>query len=406
MAGKRGQRQAQLDEIHALSQELGAIHARLGGSTSAVRSRLVLGLLKDLRATTDKLFASRGRDPEVQSVLEGVRGAVARLRGAVASTESESNESLGAKKYREASEYALLSELEMEQDLDTRPLAGCLRSVRQLEKSFAFQRRLWFDKKRIAPLLQCSTEQLTYGTTTFAMWHRLMMGSSSIRNRMRSKEHDADDEDVTSQPKVIIFGSSVGLLGFYTSTLFPHSRIVGYEVMTSLVKVAQQLKNSYFPEEDITFHHKDMMSADVHDADVVILTSMCWDSECRRRVATKLSLELPANALVVDYQETFSEFGLDMSNSHYSHLRGGGGNSAGALKALQRQKETLALSKATQRQLQKALSSVLLRLEEKQSPKACHFSLVQVIEPEKGISGVSWDVGGCQRLFVYQGVLA
>jgi hypothetical protein len=95
-----------------------------------------------------------------------------------------------------------------------------------------------------------------------------------------------------------------------------------------------------------------------------------------------------------------------MSNSHYSHSRGGGGNSAGALKALQRQKETLALSKATQRQLKKALSSVLLRLEQKQSPKACLFSLVQVIEPEKGINGVSWDAGGSQKLFVYQGVLA
>jgi hypothetical protein len=49
----------------------------------------------------------------------------------------------------------------------------------------------------------------------------------------------------------------------------------------------------------------------------------------------------------------------------------------------------------------------MLRLEEKQPPKACQFSLIQVIEPEKGMSGVSWDkCGGNQRLYVYQGVLA
>lgn len=409
MATGREERQAQLDEIHALSQELGAIHAK-AGCCSAVRSRLVLALLKDLRCLTDRFFAF-GRDRGVQSALESVRDAAARLR----TSPPLESEGLGAKKYRDASEYALLSELEREQDLDMRPLAGCLRSVRQLEKTFAFQRRLWLDKQRIAPMLNCSTEQLTYGTTTFAMWHRLMVGSSSLRNRMRSKEHDAEDEDVkarhlttVSQPKVVIFGSSLGLLGFYTSSLFPHARIVGYEVMPSLVSVARRLKDSYFPEEHIKFHQKDMMLADVHDADVVILTSMCWDSECRRRVATKLAVELPTSALVVDYyQETFSEFGLDTSNSHYSHSRGGGGNSAGALKALQKQKEKMALSKATERQLISSLSSVMLRLEEKQPPKACQFSLIQVIEPEKGMSGVSWDTcGGNQRLYVYQGVLA
>jgi len=65
-----------------------------------------------------------------------------------------------------------------------------------------------------------------------------------------------------------------------------------------------------------------MMHADVSQTDVLVLTSLCWDKETRKRVAHKLSSEMKLGSVVVDYRgETFSDFGLDFS----TYIYGGGG---------------------------------------------------------------------------------
>lgn len=47
--------------------------------------------------------------------------------------------------------------------------------------------------------------------------------------------------------EVVIFGSSQGLLSFYTSTFFPAHRVTGYEVIALLNNKAVDLRDTYFP---------------------------------------------------------------------------------------------------------------------------------------------------------------
>ena len=78
----------------------------------------------------------------------------------------------------------------------------------------------------------------------------------------------------------------------------------------------------------------DMLQADISKADVVILTSLCWDNNTRDRVSYKLAAELSPGALVVDYQtDTFERVGLEVrGGSHQGQGRGcgGGGDSSTA----------------------------------------------------------------------------
>ena len=61
-----------------------------------------------------------------------------------------------------------------------------------------------------------------------------------------------------------------------------------------------------------------MMTADVSDSDIIILTSLCWDEDTRKCIANKLSNEMKSGAVVVDYRaDTFSDFGLDSSTYAY-----------------------------------------------------------------------------------------
>lgn len=55
----------------------------------------------------------------------------------------------------------------------------------------------------------------------------------------------------------------------------------------------------------------DMLEADLSLAAVVLLTSQCWDAALAARVDAKLAMELPPDAVVVDYTDRLSYFGAD-----------------------------------------------------------------------------------------------
>ena len=68
----------------------------------------------------------------------------------------------------------------------------------------------------------------------------------------------------------------------------------------------------------------DMFTADLRSADVVVLTSLCWDAATRARAAWKLARELPKGAVVVDFTtDTFDVVGLEREKG------GGRGNGRG-----------------------------------------------------------------------------
>lgn len=96
---------------------------------------------------------------------------------------------------------------------------------------------------------------------------------------------------LTSKSHVIIFGSSQGLLSFFTSFAYPHCICRGYEVLPALHEVSTSIRKRY-NLKNVHFYLEDMMNADVSSASVIVLTSLCWDVKTRKAVALKLSQEV------------------------------------------------------------------------------------------------------------------
>jgi hypothetical protein len=104
--------------------------------------------------------------------------------------------------------------------------------------------------------------------------------------------------------------------------------VVGYEVLPELHRTAclaalltaSQLGHAASSVPVLG----DMFTADLRSADIVVLTSLCWDTATRARVAWKLARELSKGAVVVDFTtDTFDAVGLEREKS------GGRGNGRG-----------------------------------------------------------------------------
>lgn len=109
-----------------------------------------------------------------------------------------------------------------------------------------------------------------------------------------------------------IFGSSQGLLAFYTHFLNRNIWIQGFEILPTLHGIANAFIDKYLIE-NIEFKLGDMLSADVSHSDIVVLTSLCWDKQTKTKVAHKLSKELKNGCIVVDYQcDTFTSNDLEI----------------------------------------------------------------------------------------------
>ena len=366
-----------LDQIHNLARALGASAST--HDTSGVKRRAVCALLKEVMGISDVLFESGGDNVEgVKESLKCVVDVATKL--GVSFEEPRCRET-------EASENALLVKLEMEEDgLDLRPLSYILRSVKQMERSWSFQHSLWQDKQALSLATDCSMDNLTYGTTSLHLWQKVM-SSGPVRERLSSG----------IGATVLVFGSSVGLLAFMTSALYPTTdvKIVGYEIMPTLHSISVALKTAYMPNSNLEFKLQDMLTANIRDADLIVLTSLCWDKGTRKRVALKLSSEVRSlpPPLVIDYRtNTFSEFSLDSSNSHYNKV------SRGAALAQRKRSSDSALNRATVAQLMESLGNCVTTYETREAsntqlqPETVKFQLLREERSETG-GGTSWTSG-------------
>ena len=368
-----------LDEIHRLSLAVGG----LASTSSGVRRRALVGLLTELQGAATGLFASGGSDVKTcDATLRGVQDVVAKL-GLLNSKSSSSSPS----REKEAAENALLVKLETEEDLEMLALSYILRSVRQMESSFGFQLNLWQDKQLLSQALGTPEQNLTYGTTSFQLWTQVMR-CKPVRERLSCRR---------PVQKVLIFGSSLGLLAFMTSSLYPETKIVGYEILPTLHRTSQALKAAYMPNSNISFRLQDMLTADVGDADVVILTSLLWDATTRQNVARKLASEarvLPP-PIVIDYRsDTFSLFGLDVSSGYYGRR-----TASGQAKLEAHRRADSAVRRADDLQLVKHLAAVLLKYERRRPgtipPSELNFQLEDQIVG--GAGAVSWAASGSSQ---------
>ena len=300
-----------LDKIHGLVLSFESFIRNKEGSK--INERLALGALNDIHKLTEKLFEHSGTNAvDIIEQLDEIDDLLRKLNN------KRSISSYDTIRTTTSMNETLLNSDTIRCPITLKSLQDIITNVRLIEKTFSFQHKLWLEKNNIAKVLDCSVEQLTYGSSSIDLWMKLV--TTVVWKEAIFASTSVDEND---NPKVIVFGSSQGLLSFYSSALnYNYHKnnitVIGYEVLPYLYNKATDLLQDHWQlhchiGNDVMFFNEDMMSANIKDANIIVLTSLCWDKKTRQRVAKKISNELKKpGSIVIDYRDdTFKISGLD-----------------------------------------------------------------------------------------------
>ena len=333
-----------VDEIHRLTQLLSQLIFK---TDKVMIKRGAVAAMKELQGLGTALFKEGGQN--VHLLMDEEFPALEKMISSMcekAGVDSTGNELQLQNSQNEIALSSLLEDLKKTNFVNGLAIQEAILFVRSCEAKYTFQQNLWNEKQDVMKDLDCSVDNLTYGTSSLTLWAELMSQETIKRALAPGAER-----------LVVFFGASQGLLALYTHALAVHHglhtpdlgtsvdsfntskitglplnkasiqkphrivRCVGYEVLPTLWAVSNYLSIKHFRSEHndhISFNLQDMLQADVTRADIVVLTSLCWDTEIRKLVAQKLANEMKPGSVVVDYRaETFSEFGLDPSAAVY-----------------------------------------------------------------------------------------
>lgn len=176
-------------------------------------------------------------------------------------------------------------------------LSKGLATLRQIERSRAFQRALLLDQLRMT---DHERDSLTYGTTPFASMAHVFAHPACESARRLCYDNEPPCRTV------LVVGSSSGSLCLFAAAL--GFRAVGVEVVPTLAAVATKLATQ-FP--DIGMRPDNFVCADARDATtlaplvqnagLVILTSTCWTEDVLAAVFAVLASHLRNDAVLIDY---------------------------------------------------------------------------------------------------------
>jgi hypothetical protein len=154
--------------------------------------------------------------------------------------------------------------------------------IRETECSLPFRKALALDQRAAAETYRLEPETFSYGTTSYASWCDLVRSCDDL------------GEAVRRGVKCTVFGSSTGLLVFYTA-LGMGLPSEGIEILPALVRtsaaVAQRCAAPFL--DLITLQCGDMLHADISATGILVLTSLCWEEALVDLVVAKLIAELP-----------------------------------------------------------------------------------------------------------------
>ncbi len=177
-------------------------------------------------------------------------------------------------------------------------LARAVRLLRKLEASVDFQAELLAEQIAHArtdadPRTAYTRENFAYGSTPLHAYLTLTRTCAPLAEAVGAAEG----------AKVVVLGSSLGWLCFYFAAVHG-ARAHGIEILPSLVRHAEGTAAAA-RIDGATFECADILGPEVGpkiaDADVVVLTSQCWDVHLRERVKARLLQRMKVDALAVDY---------------------------------------------------------------------------------------------------------
>jgi len=175
-------------------------------------------------------------------------------------------------------------------------LGALLEQHRVLERSWTFQRALFFEQLRLTGATggegRHDREALAFGTTSFAAFCSLLAAPC-----LEDARHKGG--------ACVVLGSSTGTLCFYAAAL--GFDVKGVDVMEPSVAVARSLAitHSEIGVDAGAFRVLDVRDADigriVRGATLVVVASSCWGTELCDAYAEVLEASLDSDATVVDF---------------------------------------------------------------------------------------------------------
>ena len=146
-------------------------------------------------------------------------------------------------------------------------------------------------------IYQFSDTNFAYGSTPFSTFS-LILSNVKFHRILREMKRNRED--------FLVFGSSAGWLNFYASLAFGVNS-KGYEILPSLVNVANQVKRELNVGEhsSIDFYCQDMLHANLENTRIIMLCSQCWDKWLIHLVHEKLINELNTGSIIIDYNNLF-----------------------------------------------------------------------------------------------------
>lgn len=196
-------------------------------------------------------------------------------------------------------------------------LGSMVAEMRALESSVEFHTALLAAHRKLAAVetgeddatqknqtLQYSRANFSYGSTPHSSWLALFQQCSPLRaavDDMLALRGVSDSR--RSIDEYCVFGSSLGWLCFYGCLTFG-LRCTGYELVQPLVALSKRLAERHGiadgnsadgkeSAEAVTFHHMDMLDADLRRVRILVLTSHVWDAPLLQRLDAKLAGEVP-----------------------------------------------------------------------------------------------------------------
>lgn len=241
MPSSDGNPQLVLDRIQTLVNRIQftlKVSMRLGNK---LISKSLTDILKSVSLCSNSLFRSQGkRCKRISKRLDSYEVIFNKLKARLTQStnfidNTVTNEEID-QRYRIESQCI---EVLVENDMKYESLREIMKYIRRTEKTYEFQVNLYENKSMLQSSINCKRTNLTYGSTLLQTWIKVCQ--SSAWNNCVSIPQSADKE-------VVIFGSSQGLLVFYTAYLNPHCRCVGYEILLALHHLAQGILSTYCPE--------------------------------------------------------------------------------------------------------------------------------------------------------------
>ena len=143
--------------------------------------------------------------------------------------------------------------------------------------------------------------QLAYGQVYYPSMRRLL-ARSPLAETLRSASVD--------ERKFVHLGSNIGTESFFVAlTAGPSMRVEGYDLVCSLVRRAEALRERFAAHvPSVTFLCADALTASIGDVALLWLDNQAWDPHFMRVLYRKLQTELPDGALVVDFAALDAQF--------------------------------------------------------------------------------------------------